>query len=187
METAMVARFSSVWLVSRRNVSKGSASCVDVAATRGDSSRQFIVIVDVLRIVVQWCPVRTGCICILRTIGSEINKQCRATRPVLIDRNSFWISPSFFPVFNYHPQPFLFHQPNVERSLSFVSFLNFLSCLKKLKTSVFPLKEQAIGSFFRCVTVLCVSVSIRFFLPCFFWSSHISTASFSTRPQVDLR
>lgn len=66
-----------------------------IAVTRGDGNRQFIVLVDILRIAVQWCPVRTGCICILRTIGSEINKQCRATRPVLIDRNSFWISPSF--------------------------------------------------------------------------------------------
>lgn len=105
------------------------------------ASRQFIVIVDILRIAVQWCPVRTGCICILRTIGSEINKQCRATRPVLIDRNSFWISPSF--CLTTAPRLFLSQRPNVERSLSFVSLLKFLSCLKRFKTSVFPFERPS--------------------------------------------
>ena len=57
METArpVVARLSFVrWgYRNEKDIEGGTGSCADVAATRGDGNRQFIVIVDVLRIIVQ--------------------------------------------------------------------------------------------------------------------------------------
>lgn len=74
---------------------------------------------------------------------------CHSTRT---HRQKLILNLSFL-LFNYRPQLFLFQRPNVERSLSFVSLLKFLSCLKQFKTSVFPLKGQVIGPLFRYILI----------------------------------